>query len=153
MATAKATKPYVSQHRCPNCSNVYTIGMLPTAMYLFEIELKIFGTFEASINPEAVPDDLRPHLYPSIRPLHLDPSSSGTIATDSVPRHKAEAILLRAQRDELQRRLNASTAATVGISHLARLARDYGLRMKIERDTLQRKYHSLKRRVTEEGES
>lgn len=112
-----------------------------------------FGS-QASLNPEAVPDDLRHHICPSIRPLHLSPSNSDSIAAvDSQPRHKAEITSLRAQRDELQRRLDASSAATVGISHLARLARDYAVRMKIERDTLERKYHSLKRRVTEEGES
>ena len=40
-------------------------------------------------------------------------------------------------------------AATLGLVGLARLARDYGLRMKKERDELEEKYNELKKQMEE----
>ncbi|KAF8997900.1 hypothetical protein BDQ17DRAFT_1248120 [Cyathus striatus] len=135
----EAIKSYSSLHSCPSCRALYTV---------------------APIDPAVVPAHLRPHLTPSIRKVYLDqllregprPSTSVTSGSADVEiaRLRAENAALRTNCDMWRRRAEVHGAATLGLLELTRMARDQAIHVSRERDELQKRCHSLKRRLDED---
>ena len=101
-----------------------------------------------------MPHHLRSHITPSVRKLFLEYTipSPGTPSTSS----PSECEHLRAENASLKtccfvwrKRAAVHAAATLGLVGLARLARDYALRMKKERDELEEKYNELQKQMEE----
>ncbi|KZP19334.1 hypothetical protein FIBSPDRAFT_892725 [Athelia psychrophila] len=130
LKAVKSVRPCTTEHRCPVCRERYTVEVLPRDM---------------------VPDALQLHMTPSIRKLDItlsDPAPGAGLA-----RHQAEILTLRAQRGELPRRMQEAAATTAGLYMLAKAARDHGLKMQKERDTLAEECRLLKRRLRDDPDA
>ncbi|KZP24480.1 hypothetical protein FIBSPDRAFT_822259 [Athelia psychrophila] len=124
LKVVKSVRPFTTEHRCSVCRERYTVEVLPRDM---------------------IPDALQLHMTPCIRKLDMtlaDPAPGAGLA-----RHQAEILALRAQRGELHRRMQQAAATTAGLCMLAKAARDHGLKMQKERDTLAEECRLLKRRL------
>jgi len=131
LRNVKATKPVITQHQCPVCHKPYTI---------------------VNVDPKLIPDRLKLHMLPSIRTLHLGPSTIHDVEPDGRTRDTAEIMSLRSQRDVMQWRAGVHAATISGLTCLAKMARDQAIQMRNERDSLERKYNALKRKVSDEDE-
>lgn len=124
----RSITPYTTNHFCPTCKTPYTIS---------------------NVDPNLVPHHLRPYITPSVRKLDLEftiPTPSTTSPSDSaLGKLLAENASLKDCCVVWRKRAAVHAAATLGLVGLARLARDYGLRMRTERDELEAKYNELKK--------
>ena len=107
----------------------------------------------ANVDPNLVPHHLRSHITPSVRKLFLEytipaPTKAST-STSDCERLLAENASLKTCCYVWRKRAAVHAAATLGLVGLARLARDYGLRMKKERDEFETKYNELKKQMEE----
>lgn len=104
-----------------------------------------------------VPTFLRPHIMPSIRRVYIDqpeatlPKPPASLAAEC-GRVTAENSALRIHCEIWRRRAEIHSAANLGLLGLARLARDHAMQMKRERDDLEVKYQTLKRKYHSEEE-
>ncbi|TFK53443.1 hypothetical protein OE88DRAFT_1612046, partial [Heliocybe sulcata] len=131
-------KPFTSQHCCPSCRRPYTIS---------------------TIDPSMVPDHLQPYIFAPIRRLYLDlslsppPKPSQPHPPVPVPSEsqtlKAENLALRAHVEMWKRRAEVHSAANLGLVNLAKMARDYAVTLKRERDAMENELSALKRRLGE----
>ncbi|EPQ56781.1 hypothetical protein GLOTRDRAFT_128242 [Gloeophyllum trabeum ATCC 11539] len=131
-------KPFTSQHCCPSCRRPYSIS---------------------TIDPSMIPSHLHQHIFPPIRKLYLDlsptlprPSTSSQSQTHlAAPTEgetaKAENLALRAHVEMWKRRAEVHSAANLGLVNLAKMARDYAVGVKRERDALEREMAELRRRL------
>ncbi|KZT20115.1 hypothetical protein NEOLEDRAFT_1076364 [Neolentinus lepideus HHB14362 ss-1] len=140
-------KPFTSQHCCPSCRRPYTIS---------------------TVDPSMVPDHLQPYIFAPIRRLYLDLSPSPPPANSeaSTSQHrapvpvpsetdtvKAENLALRAHVEMWKRRAEVHSAANLGLVNLAKMARDYAVNLKHERDVMEREMRELRRRLGEDAGS
>jgi hypothetical protein len=101
----------------------------------------------ANIDPNAVPGHLRSSVLPSLRRIYLDgiqdvPAPS--VETDAeVSKLRAENAILRAYCESWKRRANLHSAVICGV---AKVAREQILGMREDREQLEQKYQSLKRK-------
>ncbi|CDO68826.1 hypothetical protein BN946_scf184805.g35 [Trametes cinnabarina] len=123
----RSVSPFTTIHFCPTCKHPYTI---------------------ANVDPNLVPHHLRQHVTPSVRKLQLEYN----IPTPTKPATNAECERLLAENASLRsccfvwrKRAAVHATATMGFVGLARLARDYALKMKRERDEFEAKYNELKK--------
>jgi hypothetical protein len=146
--TIQAVKPYTHLQPCPICRTLYNI---------------------APINLNVVPANLRPFLTPSIRRVYIDPPSTSqendtadvneqpatvgpspvamTSPTSELARLRAENITLRNHCALWRKRAEMHGAANLGLLNFARVVRDQASHLARERDELQTRCHSLKRKV------
>ncbi|KAH9940744.1 uncharacterized protein BXZ73DRAFT_98574 [Epithele typhae] len=131
----RSTTPYTSSHLCPTCKQTYSIENVDAAL---------------------VPHHLRQHVTPSVRLLHLEytlpapgtkPALSAHALTAECDRLLAENASLRTASYVWRKRAAVHASATLGLSGLARLARDYGLAMKKERDEMEGKLKELQEKL------
>ncbi|KII85974.1 hypothetical protein PLICRDRAFT_70406, partial [Plicaturopsis crispa FD-325 SS-3] len=137
------SKPYTTHQQCPVCRNSYTI---------------------AAIDPSLIPSHLRPYIQSSIRRVYIDMPEAPPLAagadsgTAPLPKPtpeeyaqtQAENRWLRENCVAWRRRAEIQQAALLGLAGLARSARDYAHHLKEEKDTLERQFHSLKRKMVDE---
>ncbi|KAI0741808.1 hypothetical protein C8Q80DRAFT_1110072 [Daedaleopsis nitida] len=128
----RSITPYTTNHFCPTCRQPYTIS---------------------NVDPKLVPHHLRSYITPSVRKLCLEytipaPSTSSTPKTD-YERLLAENASLKTCCIMWRKRAAVHAAATLGLVGLARLARDYGLRMRKDREDMQAQYNELKKKMEE----
>ncbi|KAI0664499.1 hypothetical protein C8Q70DRAFT_895680, partial [Cubamyces menziesii] len=124
----RSVSPFSTSHFCPTCKKPYTIS---------------------NVDPNLVPHHLRQHVTPSVRKLHLEYSlpipNKGTATNAECERLLAENASLKSCCFVWRKRAAVHATATMGFVGLARLARDYGLKMKKERDEFETKYAELKK--------
>ncbi|KAI0332716.1 hypothetical protein GY45DRAFT_1229534, partial [Cubamyces sp. BRFM 1775] len=124
----RSVSPFSTSHFCPTCKKPYTIS---------------------NVDPNLVPHHLRQHVTPSVRKLHLEYSLptpvNGTATNAECERLLAENVSLKSCCFVWRKRAAVHATATMGFVGLARLARDYGLKMKKERDEFETKYNELKK--------
>ena len=101
-----------------------------------------------------MPHHLRSHITPSVRKLFLEytipaPGKPSTSNNSEAEHLRAENASLRTCCFVWRKRAAVHAAATLGLVGLARLARDYGLQMKKERDEFEEKYNELKKQMEE----
>ena len=103
------------------------------------------------MDPNRVPRHLRSYITPSVRKLFLEytipTSSNASTSTSECGRLLAENASLKTCCFVWRKRAAVHAAATLGLVGLARLARDYALRMKNEREELEVKYNQLKKEM------
>ncbi|RPD58943.1 hypothetical protein L226DRAFT_465555 [Lentinus tigrinus ALCF2SS1-7] len=129
----RSITPYTTNHFCPTCKQAYTIS---------------------NVDPNLVPHHLRSFITPSVRKLFLEytipsPGKATTSSNSECEHLRAENASLKTCCFVWRKRAAVHAAATLGLVGLARLARDYGLRMKKERDEFEEKYNQLKKEVEE----
>ncbi|KAI0358207.1 hypothetical protein OH77DRAFT_1251988 [Trametes cingulata] len=124
----RSVTPYTTNHFCPTCKQPYTIS---------------------NVDPNLVPHHLRQHVTPAVRRLHLEYTIPVT-TTDAPTKAAYEKLL--AENASLKnccfvwrKRAAVHATATMSFVGLARLARDYGLKMRQERDEFEEKYNELKK--------
>ncbi|OJT07151.1 hypothetical protein TRAPUB_1966 [Trametes pubescens] len=124
----RAVNPYTPNHFCPTCKQPYTI---------------------LNVDPNLIPHHLRHHVTPAVRKLSLEYSVPLPLKTSAT---NAECAHLLAENASLKnccvvwrKRAAVHATATMAFVGLARLARDYGMKMKKERDEFEEKYNELKR--------
>ena len=113
-----------------------------------------------------VPANLRPFITPSIRRVYIDPpttsqgddtpdvneqpstaGSSRTAVTSELSRLRAENLALRNNYAMWRKRAEMHGAANLGLLNFARVVRDQASHLARERDELQTRCLSLKRKV------
>ncbi|KAH9851858.1 hypothetical protein C2E23DRAFT_827945 [Lenzites betulinus] len=124
----RSITPYTPNHYCPTCKQLYTISCA---------------------DPNLVPHHLKHHVTPSVRKLHLEYSTpipeKTPVTTAECGRLLAENASLRTCCLVWRKRAAVHATATMAFVGLARLARDYGMKMKTERDEFEQKYNELKK--------
>ncbi|KAI0831879.1 hypothetical protein BC628DRAFT_1311101 [Trametes gibbosa] len=124
----RSVTPYTPDHHCPTCKQLYTISCA---------------------DPNLVPHHLKHHVTPSVRKLHLEYSTpipaKMPVTTAECGRLLAENASLRTCSLVWRKRAAVHATATMAFVGLARLARDYGMKMKKERDEFEQKYNELKK--------
>ncbi|KAI0675587.1 hypothetical protein C8Q78DRAFT_963034 [Trametes maxima] len=124
----RSVTPYTTNHHCPTCKHQYTVS---------------------NVDPNLVPHHLRQYITPAVRKLHLEytiPLPDNAISTNAeCTRLLAENTSLRSACFVWRKRAAVHATATMGFVGLARIARDYGLKMKKERDEFETKYNELKK--------
>ncbi|KAG6841236.1 hypothetical protein C0991_000520 [Blastosporella zonata] len=111
----------------------------------------------SNVDASTVPSQLRPHLLPSLRRVHLDAliekpeiprtvSGSTEIALENSRLH-AENEALKNACGLWRRRAEVHGTATLGLLGFARTARDQALRMRYERDEVYKHYNLLRERL------
>ncbi|KIM90345.1 hypothetical protein PILCRDRAFT_812083 [Piloderma croceum F 1598] len=131
--SVKATKPY-TQHRCPVCRKPYT--------------------FVARAHVDPVSDSKQFDVSAATHTQHLESSSPNNISseTEDCARYKAEILSLRAQCKILHWRSGVSSATIASLTCLATMVKDRAIQLKNERDSFERKYNALKKKVGEDDE-
>ncbi|RDX54092.1 hypothetical protein OH76DRAFT_1341698 [Lentinus brumalis] len=128
----RSTTPFTGNHFCPTCKQPYTIS---------------------NVDPNLVPHHLRSYITPSVRKLFLEytipPPAKATSSSSESERLRAENASLKTCCFVWRKRAAVHAAATLGLVGLARLARDYGLQMKKEKDEFEAKYNELKKKMEE----
>ncbi|KAI0766153.1 hypothetical protein BD413DRAFT_481616 [Trametes elegans] len=124
----RSISPYTTNHFCPTCKQPYTT---------------------CTVDPNLVPHHLRQHVTPSVRKLQLEftipvPAKSPT-PNSEYERLLAENASLKNCCYVWRKRAAVHATATMGFVGLARLARDFGLKMKKERDEFETRYNELKK--------
>lgn len=118
-----------STHRCPSCRNPYGI---------------------TNIDPNAVPGHLKNSMLPALRRIYLDEiqhSSPPPVVMDAeASKLRAENAILRAYCKSWKRRANLHSAVIYGV---VQVAREQILSVRVERDQLEQKYQTLKRKHAE----
>ena len=110
----------------------------------------------ASIDPNLVPHHLQPFVTPSVRKLHLEytvpvpTTKDATTSNAEYERLLAENASLKTCCFIWRKRAAVHASATLGLVGLARIARDYALRMKKERDEFETRYNELKKQYDEQ---
>ena len=104
----------------------------------------------ANVDPNLVPLHLRSFITPSVRKLQLEytipvPNKDGTPSNAEYEKLLAENASLKTCSFVWRKRAAVHAAATLGLVGLARMARDYALRVKKERDEFETKYNELKK--------
>ncbi|CAA7265195.1 unnamed protein product [Cyclocybe aegerita] len=156
--TVQAVKPYSNLHPCPTCRTQFNI---------------------APLNISVVPSHLRPFVNPSIRRVYVDlpdaestadavdadtdgkapPAASGSPgpSTSGPSSSSSEAARLRAENHTLRnncamwrRRAEMHGTANLGLLNFARVIRDQAAQLARERDVLQKRFESLKRRLDDD---
>jgi len=116
--------PYTTKQCCPSCRASYSI---------------------VNIDPSIVPTYLRSSLLPSLRRIYLDEIPTNA---DDVPgelaRLRAENISLKSQCEGWKARAYYHRASVTGLAGLAKITREYALRMKAEKEEIEAKYNLLK---------
>ncbi|KAI1790261.1 hypothetical protein LXA43DRAFT_517020 [Ganoderma leucocontextum] len=125
----RSVKPFSTHHSCPTCKVPYTIS---------------------KVDPNLVPLHLRSFITPSVRKLQLEytiPAPGNDASTSNAEYGKllAENASLKTCCFVWRKRAAVHAAATLGLVGLARMARDYALHMKKERDEFEAKYNELKK--------
>ncbi|KAI0367604.1 hypothetical protein BV20DRAFT_551588 [Pilatotrama ljubarskyi] len=124
----RSVTPYTTNHFCPTCKQPYVI---------------------TNVDPTLVPHHLRQHITPAIRKLHLEYTiplpANGAATNAECERLAAENVSLKNCCLVWRKRAAVHATATMSFIGLARLARDYGLKMKQERDDFERRYNELKK--------
>ncbi|EJF64436.1 hypothetical protein DICSQDRAFT_145081 [Dichomitus squalens LYAD-421 SS1] len=129
----RSVTPYTNHHFCPTCKQPYTIS---------------------NVDPTLVPHHLQPFITPSVRKLHLEytipaPTKGASASNAEYEKLLAENVSLKACCFIWRKRAAVHASATLGLVGLARIARDYALRIKSERDELETRYNELKKRYDE----
>ena len=101
-----------------------------------------------------MPLHLRSFITPSVRKLQLEytipvPSKDGSTSNAEYEKLLAENASLKTCSFVWRKRAAVHAAATLGLVGLARMARDYALHMKKERDEFEVKYNELKKLLDE----
>lgn len=101
----------------------------------------------ANIDPNAVPGHLRSSVLPALRRIYLDeiqnPPPPPVQNEAEVSKLRAENAILRAYCETWRRRANLHSAVVYGV---AKVARGQILSMRAEREQLEEKYQTLKRK-------
>ncbi|KAK7025156.1 hypothetical protein R3P38DRAFT_1062084 [Favolaschia claudopus] len=156
------------KHSCPTCRSAYSVGKFFCWNCLSNMEAD--DSFQVSIDPALVPAYIRPHILPVLRPIFFDdPSLESSPATSSdsacLASLSASAIedlitsksatdpsieALRRNCVTWRRRAEVHAANNAGLLGFARVAKEYTLCMRAERDDalghcaiLQRKLEEL----------
>lgn len=129
----QTTRPFTTQHICPMCRHPYSL---------------------LTVDPSLYPPQFRSLMTPAIRKIYLEDSTQQPSTDSESPpikfaRLTAENASLRRSCESWRRRAEAHGLATLGLVGLARMARDHAVQMRNERDVLQEKYTSLKRKFEE----
>lgn len=106
-----------------------------------------FGIAPVAFDPAILPAYIRPHILPAIRPVFFDdlPPESSAIAADCestsatslaapTPATDDDAEMLRLSCETWRQRAETHAAANAGLLSFARVAKEYTLRMRLERD-------------------
>ena len=93
------------------------------------------------------PDESHP-----IHTQHFESSSPNDISAEDYARYKAEILSLRAQCKILHWRSGVSSATIASLTCLTTMIKDRAIQLKNERDSFERKYNALKKKVGEEDE-
>ncbi|KAJ7320881.1 hypothetical protein DFH08DRAFT_890472 [Mycena albidolilacea] len=125
-ATRSCQPCHTLQHFCPTCRAGYS---------------------SVAFDPAILPAYIRPHILPAIRPVFFDdlPPESSAIAADCkstsatslaapTPATDDDAEMLRLSCETWRRRAETHAAANTGLLRFARAAKEYTLRMRLERD-------------------
>ncbi len=149
----RSTTPFTGNHFCPTCKQPYTICQSPP---LSADVMQLIGSailLAANVDPNLVPHHLRSYITPSVRKLFLEytipPPAKATSSSSESERLRAENASLKTCCFVWRKRAAVHAAATLGLVGLARLARDYGLQMKKEKDEFEAKYNELKKKMEE----
>lgn len=110
----------------------------------------------ANVDPNLVPLHLRSFITPSVRKLQLEytipvPGKDTSASNAEYEKLLAENASLKTCSFVWRKRAAVHAAATLGLVGLARMARDYALRMKKERDDLEAKYNELQKLYEEKS--
>ena len=110
----------------------------------------------ANVDPNLVPLHLRSFITPSVRKLQLEytipvPGKNGSTSNAGYEKLLAENASLKTCSFVWRKRAAVHAAATLGLVGLARMARDYALSMKKERDDLEAKYNELQKLYEEKS--
>lgn len=104
-----------------------------------------------------VPPHLRPHITPSIRRIyldepnpHIDKAMPNATALSECARLTAENNALRINGGMWCKRAQLHAAATIGLLHLARAARDQAIKLRREKEELEQNLNVLKRKIEAE---